>query len=547
MNTGRPLPEPRGALDDATVGFAVTLIDRSGVTEGLESALTRPTGRRRSVPVRAVLVAVLLLALDDRPLHLTAATDLLYRRLSEAWRRTLGIRGEVTDTKSFLAAYRRVRYCFHAILGVVDPSPFPKNRCLPQARIEEAASAADPKEAEAARGRLQVLVNGLLEASVQVLSDDERAAWDGSVGIDATPVALFSKGPSARAGRAASDPDGGWYVREGDHREGEDERGRPRKKLAWALEATIATMARGPGALPAHPNLAVGLTLTRPGEDPGGTATRVLASVRARGHPGGYLGADRAYSSALPGRFHLPVRALGYSLVIDYRIDELGIQANSQGALLVEGTWCCPGTPEALVSATADYRAGAIDEATYAARLAARTDYALRRKEGPDRDGYERFSCPAAGRGPKLICPLRQASDRALGRMKVLDPPADPPKLCRQSAITVAPDVGVRRRQELPFGTEAWRARYATLRNTVEGWNGYLKDPAHEALGSAGRRRVRGIAAQSVFCAFLLVAANVRKIRAHRAMVAEGRVEDVARRARRRRVRLADHLPPPAA
>ncbi len=43
--------------------------------------------------------------------------------------------------------------------------------------------------------------------------------------------------------------------------------------------------------------------------------------------------------------------------------------------------------------------------------------------------------------------------------------------------------------------------------------NGYLKDPANEALDDPGRRRVHGVAAQSVLVAFLVVAANVRKIR----------------------------------
>ena len=70
--------------------------------------------------------------------------------------------------------------------------------------------------------------------------------------------------------------------------------------------------------------------MTRPGEDPGGTGARVLASVAARGHEPGWLGYDRAYTAALPGRFHLPARALGYSPVMDYRADQLGIQANSQ-------------------------------------------------------------------------------------------------------------------------------------------------------------------------------------------------------------------------
>ena len=106
---------------------------------------------------------------------------------------------------------------------------------------------------------------------------------------------------------------------------------------------------------------------------------------------------------------------------------------------------------------------------------------------------------------------------------KVLQPPPEPPKICRQTAITIAPDIGARYRQDLPYGSPAWHKTYATLRNTIEGLNGYAKDPAHEALAQPARRRVRGIAAQSIFTALLLMAANIRKIRAWRALTAPGK------------------------
>jgi hypothetical protein len=81
-------------------------------------------------------------------------------------------------------------------------------------------------------------------------------------------------------------------------------------------------------------------------------------------------------------------------------------------------------------------------------------------------------------------CPLREASlSPRDGRTKILQPPEEPPKICRQTAITIARDTS---------------ARYATLRNTTEGLNSYAKDTAHQALGQPGRRRVRGIAALSV-------------------------------------------------
>jgi hypothetical protein len=540
---GLEVPGPGSAPDEETAAFAAELIDRSGKAPVIEAALAHRTGRRRPLPVRAVLTALLCLALGERPLFLTEVTRLLFCQLPPAGRRLLGVPGTATTERAFKAAYRRVRYCFHQILKVADPSPLPKNRRLTEDELRARTKPMTPGQAAAARDRLEALVNALLEASISVLSEDERAACGSGTALDATPVPLFSRGPSRRAGLCASDPDGGWYVREGDHREREDDKGKPLRKLAWALEATLAATARPPGAPPATPNLAIGMAMTRPGEDPGGTGARVLASAAARGHKPGWLGYDRAYTQALPERFHLPARALGYHPVMDYRDDQLGIQANSQGALLVEGTWYCPALPGPLITATTRLRDHAVTRDLYGQQIAARACYQLKRKDGPDADGYQRLSCPATGKHPGLICPLRQASlSPRDGRAKVLQPPAEPPGICRQTAITIAPDIGARYRQDLPYGSPAWHKSYATLRNTIEGLNGLIKDPAHEALAQPARRRVRGIAAQSVFTALLLMAANIRKIRAWRALTARDKTA-IVQRARRRRASLRDHLP----
>ena len=537
------IPGPGSAPGEQAVAFAAGLIDRSGKAPVIEAALAHRTGRHRPLPVRAVLTALLCLALDDRPLFLTDATRLLFCQLPEASRTMLGVTGTVATQRAFKAAYRRVRYCFHAILSVADPSALPKNRRLTQDELKARIKPMTPDQATAARDRLEALVNALLEASVSVLTKEERAAFDGGTSLDATPVPLFSRGPSRRAGLCASDPDGGWYAREGDHREREDDKGKPLRNLAWALEATIAVTARPPGAPPTHPDLAAGLAMARPGEDPGGTGARVLASAAARGHKTGWLGYDRACTQALPERFHLPARALGYQPVMDYRADQPGIQANTGGAILAEGTWYCPALPGPLITATTELRGHAITRELYDQQITARACYQLKRKDGPDADGYQRLSCPATGGHPGLTCPLRPASTAPRdGRPKVLQPPQEPPRPCRQTAITIAPDTGARYRQDLPYGSPAWHARYATLRNTIEGLNGYAKDPAHQALAQPGRRRVRGIAAQSLFTALLLIAANIRKIRAWRALPGSDKAA-TARRARRRRASLRDYLP----
>ena len=173
---GLTLPPPGGGVSDQTAAFAAGLIDRSGKAPVIEAALARRTGRPRPLPVRAVLTALLCLALDDRPLFLTEATRLLFCQLSRASRRLLGVPGTATTERAFLAAYRRVRYCFGAICSVMDPSALPKNRRLTQQDLKARTRTMTPAQAEAARGRLEAFLNALIEASICVLTDDERAA-----------------------------------------------------------------------------------------------------------------------------------------------------------------------------------------------------------------------------------------------------------------------------------------------------------------------------------------------------------------------------------
>ena len=190
-------------------------------------------------------------------LHLSAVSDVLFSRLSEQARRTLGVGGQVSDHRSFLARYRQVRYLFSKVAAVLDPSGLAKNRRLTLEEFAACCRVVSEDEELAARGRLESFMGRLLGASV-----DEAGVAPATLayGLDATAVPLFSRGPSKRANLCASDPDGGWYVREGDHREREDHKGRTRSRVAWALEATVLTTASSePGTLSSFPNLVVGL------------------------------------------------------------------------------------------------------------------------------------------------------------------------------------------------------------------------------------------------------------------------------------------------
>jgi hypothetical protein len=104
--SGLGLPPAAGGAGDETVAFAAGLIDRSGKAPVIGAALARTTGRPRPLPVRAVLTALLCLALEDRPLFLTEATRLLFQQLSPASRRLLGIGGTARADLSMLPVER---------------------------------------------------------------------------------------------------------------------------------------------------------------------------------------------------------------------------------------------------------------------------------------------------------------------------------------------------------------------------------------------------------------------------------------------------------
>ena len=205
-------------------------------------------------------------------------------------------------------------------------------------------------------------------------------------------------------------------------------------------------------------------------------------------------------------------------MVCDYKDDQLGVQDEYGGFLQVEGAWYSPSIPPPLINATIDYREHLIDEDTYETRLQERWNYLARPKSRPDEEGHVRLQCPAAGSWPTVRCPLKPASTTRdnRGRLHIVVEPAlkaNPPRSCTQQTVTVPPEAGAKFRQELLYGSPDWNNAYHTLRNTNEGMNGYVKDPAHEALDDPGRRRIHGVAAQSVLVAFLVMAANVRKIR----------------------------------
>jgi hypothetical protein len=88
------------------------------------------------------------------------------------------------------------------------------------------------------------------------------------------------------------------------------------------------------------------------------------------------------------------------------------------------------------------------------------------------------------------------------------------PQVCRQETVSIHVTDNAKFRQNLQYGTEEHYALYNLMRQSQEGEHGRAKDEAYQGLGSPTRDRMHGRAVQSVFAAFLLAAASVRKISA---------------------------------
>jgi hypothetical protein len=527
---------PKGKLDDGLVLAAIALIDKSPLVATIdawrEADSGGPGGQPQTFPTRALLVAMVVCGADDRPLLATEFTRVLFREISAARRHDLGIpkppaRG---DHQGWDNVYRNVRTRFHALIDLMDPSPLPKNRRMDGIDFEILVELRRATRTEAEWSehyeRLTWFLNQILEMSIQTLPRDVRRKWKGSVGVDGTPIPAFArperrekrvkKGVTPKLTRSSTDPDAGYYHR--DKRDAKDGSTDP-KTTYWAHEANLVVSATDdPNHPAAMPSLVVAMApLCKPGTRIGQNALVALADLASRGHPAYLLAGDRAYTQCKPEDFQLPARALGYDLVVDYKIDQLGRQGSHEGMILVDGTYYCPSMPEPLITATKDLRDGTIDEATHQARITERKRFAIRARSHPDPDGHVRVQCPASGPHPTARCVLKPKSEGGDGKVKTRIPVTDvlaahPPKICSQATITVPPEAGAKYRQPLAHATEEWHDTYATLRSSNEGMHGFIKDGAREAVDNPQRRRIRGVAPQSVLLAFQLMSANIRKI-----------------------------------
>ena len=520
------IPSAKGVFNYATADLAIELVDKMEVLDRIAEwkaeAAKGPGGRPATFSYRALLVALLACALDNQPLLLTQVCDMMFHQLSSKHRAILEIPDPPAkyDTPGWEAKYRNVRSRFADLIDLMDPTDTPKNRRLdPEAflaLVEQHRNKRSDEDRALRYGRLEWFINRLLEASLALLPKEVLQHWVVVLGVDGTFIPSHSRPPRQKKKAKSNGPsvitrysaDPQLCVVRARRRSSRQRWQRIRRPQEGQIRVGPRSHfgylgPREPGEEAQFPNLVVAMSvLDKPGHRVAQNAIRALSQLHERGYSPGLVVGDRAYSNSKAELFQLPARALGHGLVLDYKSDQLGVMAQSEGFLQIEGAWYCPSIPQILIDATIDFRAHRIDETTYVARLEERWKYLARPKAKPDSEGHVRLACPASGPSPQARCDLKAGSIRpeTQGRIRIAlksDVQAAPPPSCSQQSVTIPPEAGAKFDQALLYGSPEWQSTYATMRNTNEGFHGYVKDEAQESLAKPQRRRLHGVAPQA--------------------------------------------------
>ncbi|WIM68320.1 hypothetical protein QP027_02655 [Corynebacterium breve] len=472
---------------------------------------------------RAILIIFLIVVTSGKPLHLQQCTDLLtdpdttdkaLESLGLPARRearALGDAYEITSQRWYNRLWRALK----RVLQPIDPfNDLPHWRRLTKKEYDAIMAEHDEDREKLCWARATEFFNRLIAASMEELPQHYRDNWSGDLAVDGTFIAGSQRGTRKDLrpdDLVSSAPEGGWHVRDGDHKGTRAALAKTKDEVRWGYEATLVAGVMTDQGQHGQPHLIHAMSMDRPGHDP---AVRALEAIRHLignddVHKGIIVGERAYFPNARVENYHEPLRHAGYTLVGDYPEDKLGKTHEFESMKLVEGEWYCPALPDHLIHATEDKQAGRIDQETYDDRIERRRLYAMRRKGADDTDTSMAFMCPARGSGKTVYCPRAQNSERGDAKKKRLPRilpaqlPKDRRKCCDNStSVSIPHSEGMKYRQTGPaYQTAEWREIFATFRNVIETRNALLKNGRGASIGDHTRRLVRGFAAAWMFTA----------------------------------------------
>ena len=544
-------------IDDATVALMEGRVRKTGVLERLQewrdedAAAFSIGGRPSLISERAILTGMLLLAKEGTAMHLTCVRDLFMFRLSDASRALLGLQAPSAAFIGHIAEkdrwYANTSRAFHRINDLMDPFPQERRHSKTYTQIQEILRAHDAVLADKRKARLDEFTKLFLVMTFNEQSRDiRRASKKVDISFDQTYVGTpTTKGYSHKnlANRVKQEAEvaekrtlkpgpvdafAGWHVTTGERTDagkGQVDLTTPDKKggianyrWGWEINIAVRVDSEAPGQH-RFPGLAVAATMSLPNVRVAEEAVSLMRATKALGLESGVGDADKQYwANSTTERLHDDALSEGFTPSTDYRVDRLGAQGGDHGALFIEGSTYCPGTPEPLQNATKELLGNIIDTATYRERIKSRTAFQLHVKEKPDAKGRVVLRCPALGPSPTVTCPLREllktVTDKARPAVDGADLPDFADKICAQHSVSFDTAKFTRTAQAFEYGTPEWDTFHTHARNSIESLNHQIKSGGTEDIESASRRRVRGFGAAQIIVTILLTNFNLRKIAA---------------------------------
>ena len=485
-----------------TLRQAERAIDDSGVVaiiEGLIEARQRRPGRRRELPVRALLIGQLLTAQTGRS-HLVRVVETL-NALPPATRKRLGIYREGGIT------YRQVERLNTIIARAID-------------------------RPEAATMDERLVDFDDICSRIVFFSAHPEARRTPSIALDATDIPTW--GTNRRRKRNArgqmhtprrtyrvegnqvfTDPDAGvrgaWKAKKGDparpaRRRNAASPAVPGKAPLYGYEMTTATTVRELYGDPV-PFATTAMRFRPAVKD---TVAMGLAVVFDHARLSGVIGDvifDRGYNHAHDGSdFIMPLRALGAEPVFQLQPNQIGTAGTVRGALIIDGQPFSISTPDIHKEIVQPHiKSDAAVIGAYQDRVAQRAPYAMAPHGSRQPSGAQVYECPASA--GKLICHLVAASlALPVGTMPAFNAPlvAAFDSVCTRKYTTFqAADLPLSQREL--YGSKEWFDSM-NRRNPVEGFYGNLKDQARENFRRGGSRLM------TIVKSGLLAAVNVASV-----------------------------------
>lgn len=545
-------------FDDSTVTVFETRVRQSGILEQLDRWAAEDSnaegmgGRPAMISIRALLVALLLLAHEGSPLHIRRAAYLLQHRLSAPSRDLLDLPESPVSFATHIPTtkrwYTNTIRAFHRMKKLMDPYPQELYTAKTYTQIQEILRNHDEQRAEKYKARLDEYTRLFIRMTFMAQPRAvRRATKQMDVSFDQTYIGtpttrgysrkhLASKVKAERGANLGERSPGpvdafaGWHVKSGkgervDNQKGEIDQTAPGRgewanyDWGWVANLAVRVDAEQPGSK-RFPHLVVAASLSIPNMEVAEEGTRLLESAATLDLAPGIADADKQYwANAKPFRLLKPALKIGFTPSTDYRSDRVGVRGGKHGGLFVEGDVYCPSTPAPLLNATKDFLDKQIDVETYRARLEERKAYRLHVKDKAKGNGKVLLRCPALSRSPTVTCPLREMMRTATKKNR---PAVEPETLeeefldtiCKQHSAAFDLTEMQSPQQAFDYGSEEWEIFHDHARNSVESENEQLKASGDEDIATARRRRVRGIAAAQILVTLLIVNHNLRKIAA---------------------------------